>query len=225
MKTKIAALALASGLALGAASDAEKRLEQAAAVFADTMQMAEQSIPQDLLNKAQCVVIIPGMKKGAFIVGGSYGRGFLSCRKASGEGWSAPAAVRMEGGSFGLQIGGSETDVIMLVMNERGRDKLLSSKFTLGGDASAAAGPVGRTAQAQTDAQMSAEILTYSRARGVFGGISLTGSTLRPDNSTNKDLYGKQLPNREIVTSGVAAPKGAERLLELLNKHSPKRVS
>lgn len=225
MKTKTAGLALASALALLGASDAEKRLEQAAVVFEETMRMAEQSIPQDLLNKAHCVVIIPGMKKGAFIVGGSYGRGFLSCRKPGGEGWSAPAAVRMEGGSFGLQIGGSETDVIMLVMNERGRDKLLSSKFTLGGDASAAAGPVGRTAQAQTDAQMSAEILTYSRARGVFGGISLTGSTLRPDNSTNKDLYGKELPNREIVTTGVAAPKGAERLLGLLSKHSPKRVS
>lgn len=225
MKTKTAVLALASAWALLGASDAEKRLEQAAVVFEETMQMAEQSIPQDLLNKAHCVVIIPGMKKGAFIVGGSYGRGFLSCRKPGGEGWSAPAAVRMEGGSFGLQIGGSETDVIMLVMNERGRDKLLSSKFTLGGDASAAAGPVGRTAQAQTDAQMSAEILTYSRARGVFGGISLTGSTLRPDNSTNKDLYGKELANREIVTSAVAAPKGAERLLGLLNKHSPKRVS
>lgn len=225
MKTKTAVLALASAWALLGASDADKRLEQAAVVFEETMQMAEQSIPQDLLNKAHCVVIIPGMKKGAFIVGGSYGRGFLSCRKPGGEGWSAPAAVRMEGGSFGLQIGGSETDVIMLVMNERGRDKLLSSKFTLGGDASAAAGPVGRTAQAQTDAQMSAEILTYSRARGVFGGISLTGSTLRPDNSTNKDLYGKELANREIVTSAVAAPKGAERLLGLLNKHSPKRVS
>ncbi len=225
MKRKTVVAALGCALALLGASDAEKRLEQAAAVFEDTMQMAEQSIPQDLLNKAQCVVIIPGMKKGAFIVGGSYGRGFLSCRKAGGEGWSAPAAVRMEGGSFGLQIGGSETDVIMLVMNERGRDKLLSSKFTLGGDASAAAGPVGRTAQAQTDAQMSAEILTYSRARGVFGGISLTGSTLRPDHSANKELYGKELANREIVASDMAAPKGAERLLGLLNKHSPKRVS
>ena len=225
MKTRAITLALISSFALFAASEAEKRLEDAAVVFEETMTMSDQGIPQDLLNKAHCVVIIPGMKKGAFIVGGSYGRGFLSCRQASGEGWSAPASVRMEGGSFGLQIGGSETDVIMLVMNEKGVDKLLSSKFTLGGDASAAAGPVGRTAQAQTDAQMRAEILTYSRARGVFGGISLTGSTLRPDNRTNKDLYGKELANREIVTSGMAAPQGAGKLLGLLNKHSPKRVS
>ncbi|MCW5980803.1 MAG: lipid-binding SYLF domain-containing protein [Bryobacteraceae bacterium] len=194
-------------------------------MFTETMEMKDQGIPQDLLNKSHCLVLIPGLKKGAFIVGGSFGRGFVTCRSAGGEGWSAPASVRLEGGSFGLQIGGSETDLILLVMNETGMGKLLSSKFTLGADASAAAGPVGRTAAAETDAQMRAEILAYSRARGVFAGISLKGSTLRPDNRANKELYGKEVANRDVVTSGMTPPAGASKLLSTLNKYSPRKAS
>ncbi|MCP5118314.1 MAG: lipid-binding SYLF domain-containing protein [bacterium] len=213
------ALSVACGLAL-AENAAEKRLSEASIVLGEAMGMKEQSIPQDLLNKAHCVAVVPGVKKAAFIVGGKFGRGFFLCRRESGEGWSAPGAIRIEGGSVGFQIGGSETDVIMLVMNASGRNKLLASKFTLGGDASAAAGPVGRTAAAQTDVQMRAEILTYSRARGVFAGISLDGATLRPDEKAIEQLYGKKLANKDIVSTGVAAPAAAQDLIDLLTKHS-----
>jgi lipid-binding SYLF domain-containing protein len=206
-------------LSLHAANDAVKRLETSAIVLDEIMAAPDKGIPQDLFNKAACVVIVPGLKKGAFIVGGKYGKGFIECRKKNG-GWSAPAAVRVEGGSFGFQIGGSETDVVMLIMNQRGVDKLLSSKFTVGADASAAAGPVGRTSSAQTDAQLHAEILSWSRARGVFAGISLEGATLRPDEDSNKDLYGKTLTNREIVMGEVQPPAGAAKLQEALRKYS-----
>jgi lipid-binding SYLF domain-containing protein len=205
---------------LGKDSEPVKRLEEAAAVFSEIMATPDKAIPQDLLEKAQCIVIVPGVKKGAFIVGGKYGKGYLSCRNKSGVNWSAPATVRMEGGSVGFQIGGSETDVIMLVMNERGADRLLSSKFTLGGEGQVAAGPVGRTATAETDAYMRAEILSWSRSRGVFAGLSLQGATLRQDVDDNATLYGKKLENREIVTKGVAPPEAAAKLLELLNKYS-----
>jgi len=172
MKIKMFA-ALVAGAALlpftvSAASDAPKRLQTAAQAFKEVMGIPDKSIPQDLLNKAECIVIVPDLKKGAFIVGGKYGRGFLSCRKKDGAGWSAPGAIRIEGGSVGFQIGGSEMDVFMLVMNNRGVERLLSDKFTLGADATVAAGPVGRVAQAETDARMTAEILTWSRARGLF---------------------------------------------------------
>jgi lipid-binding SYLF domain-containing protein len=184
----------------------------------------DKGIPQDLLEKAHCIVIVPGLKKGAFIVGGKYGKGYLSCRKTSGADWSAPGTVRIEGGSVGFQIGGSETDVILLVMNERGADRLLSSKFTLGGEGEVAAGPVGRSATAQTDAYMRAEILSWSRSRGVFAGISLTGATLRQDLDDNATLYGKKLENREIVSQGVAPPEAAAKLIALLNRY-PARES
>jgi lipid-binding SYLF domain-containing protein len=179
---------------------AAERLNESASVMKEIMATPDNAIPQELLQSSQCVVIVPGMKKAAFVIGAKYGKGFMLCRKASGNGWSAPAAIMVEGGSFGFQIGGSETDVVMLVMNRGGVEKLLSSKFTLGGDASVAAGPVGRTATAQTDLQLHAEILSYSRSRGLFAGIALTGATLRPDEGTNKDLYGSQVTNREIVT-------------------------
>jgi lipid-binding SYLF domain-containing protein len=188
------------------------------------MATPDKAIPQDLLEKAHCIVIVPGLKKGAFIVGGKYGKGYLSCRKKKGVGWSAPGTVRIEGGSVGFQIGGSETDVIMLVMNERGAEKLLSSKFTLGGEGEVAAGPVGRTATAQTDAYMRAEILSWSRSRGIFAGISLQGATLRQDLDDNATLYGRKLENREIVTTGVPPPAGAAKLLALLNKHSARET-
>jgi SH3 domain-containing YSC84-like protein 1 len=205
---------------LGKDSEPVKRLEEAAAVFSEIMATPDNAIPQNLLEKAHCIVIVPGVKKGAFIVGGKYGKGYLSCRNKSGVNWSAPATVRIEGGSVGFQIGGSETDVIMLVMNERGADRLLSSKFTLGGEGQVAAGPVGRTAAAETDAYMRAEILSWSRSRGVFAGLSLQGATLRQDLDDNATLYGKKLENREIVTKGVAPPDAAAKLLELLNKYS-----
>src|SRR5882672_5917257 len=158
--------------------DTTKRLNAAADVLEEIMAAPDKGIPQDLLDKAACAVVVPNVKKGAFIVGAKYGRGFIVCRKKSGRGWSAPGGVKVEGGSVGFQIGGSETDVIMLVMNERAIDKLLSSKFTIGADASVAAGPVGRTSSAATDAQLHADILTYSRSRGLFAGVSLEGATL-----------------------------------------------
>ena len=198
------------------------RLNDAAAVFSEVMDTPDKGIPQDLLEKASCIVIVPGLKKGAFIVGAKYGKGFVSCRdEKAGRKWSAPGAVRVEGGSVGFQIGGSETDVILLVMNKRGADKLLSSQFTLGGEGDVAAGPVGRNATAQTDAKFSAEILSWSRSRGVFAGLSLQGATLRQDEDVNRNLYGKKIENRQIVESSMAAPKGAEHLMALLNRYSP----
>lgn len=211
-----------SGFLAQAATDAEKRVEESATVLKEIMAISERSIPQDLLDKAECIIIIPGMKKGAFIVGANYGRGFLSCRKGR-VGWSAPAGVRAEGGSVGFQIGGSETDVVMLVLNARGADKLLRSKFTLGGDASVAAGPVGRTSSAETDALMRAEILSWSRSRGVFAGIALKGATLRPDAEANRELYGKELENRDIVRGNTAPPRAASTLISLLNKYSSRK--
>jgi SH3 domain-containing YSC84-like protein 1 len=205
-------------------SEPLQRLDEAAAVFKEIMATPDRSIPQDLLDKAHCIVIVPGLKKGAFIIGAKYGKGFLSCR-AQARGWSAPGTVRVEGGSVGFQIGGSESDVIMLVMNERGAAKLLSSKFTLGGEGEVAAGPVGRQASAQTDALMRAEILSWSRSRGVFAGISLQGATLRQDLDDSAVLYGRKITNKEIVQSGVAAPKAAESLLGLLNKYSSAKSS
>ncbi|MEO8594629.1 MAG: lipid-binding SYLF domain-containing protein [Candidatus Solibacter sp.] len=214
----IAALAVAPLLAVD--KESAKRLEESAAVFSDVMAAPDKGIPQEMLENAHCIVIVPSLKTGAFVFGGKYGKGYLSCRNKRGAGWSAPATIRIEGGSVGFQIGGSQTDLIMLVMNERGADKLLSSKFTLGAEGSVAAGPVGRTATAQTDAQMHAEILSWSRSQGLFAGLALEGATLRQDQDDNFKLYGRKLENREIVTSGMAAPKSAARLLSLLNKYS-----
>jgi lipid-binding SYLF domain-containing protein len=187
------------------------------------MSAPDQGIPDELLEKAQCVVIVPGIKKAAFVVGGQYGKGFIECRRASGEGWSAPAAVKVEGGSFGFQIGGSETDAIMLVMNKRGAEKLLSSKFTLGADASVAAGPVGRSASANTDLKLQAEILTYSRSRGVFAGIALDGATLRPDNETNAEMYGGRPTNKQILRGGAKATEAGTELAADLNRYSTRK--
>jgi SH3 domain-containing YSC84-like protein 1 len=197
-----------------------KRLGEAAAVLSEVMAAPDKGIPQDLLDKSHCIVIVPSLKTAAFIVGGKYGKGYLSCRNHGGEGWSAPATVRIEGGSVGLQIGGSMTDLIMLVMSERGADKLLSSKFTLGAEGSVAAGPVGRTATAQTDAQMHAEILSWSRSQGLFAGLALEGATLRQDLDDNATLYGQKLQNRDIVTHGRRTPRSGEALIALLDKYS-----
>jgi len=197
-----------------------KRLDQATAVLSEIMATPDKAIPRDLFDKAHCIVIVPSEKTAAFLVGGKFGTGYLSCRKAGGAGWSAPATIRVEGGSFGFQIGGKETDVVMFVMNEGGENKLLQSKFTLGADASVAAGPVGRTTTAQTDAQLHAEILSWSRSQGVFAGISLEGATLRPDVKDNAKLYGRELDSREIVTSHIKLPKAAARLIDELNRDS-----
>jgi len=202
------------------AETASERLATATTVFEEIMATPDKGIPEDLLEKAHCVVIVPGVKKAAFVVGGKYGRGFVTCRKAGIRAWGPPAAVRMEGGSVGWQIGGSESDVILLVMNESGMKKLLESKFTLDADASAAAGPVGRTAQASTDAKMTAGILSYSRARGLFAGLSVGGATLRPDVDENQELYGKPLENRDILLGKVKTPAAATKLVSLLTKHS-----
>lgn len=215
----VAALALSVPL-LAKDKKPTMRLDEAAMVLTEVMGAADKGIPQDMLENAHCIVIVPNLKTAAFLVGGKYGKGVLSCRNKSGKGWSAPGTVRIEGGSVGFQIGGSSTDLIMLIMNERGMDKLLSSKFTLGGEGSVAAGPVGRTATAQTDAQMKAEILSWSRSQGLFAGLALAGATLRQDLDDNATLYGRKVENREIVTKGVTAPKSAAKLLALLNKYS-----
>jgi lipid-binding SYLF domain-containing protein len=200
-----------------------KRLNTAEQTLQEAMTMSDSAIPEDLLNGAECVVIVPGLKKGAFIFGGKYGRGFLACRKDSGVGWTGPAAVRLEGFNFGFQAGGQETDVLLLIMNERGMNRLLTSRFTIGADAAAAAGPVGRTVSAQTDAFMSAEILTWSRSRGVFAGVSLEGATLREDLAVNERMYGKRFSNRDIVSKNMDPPAPAQSLIALLNKYSGRK--
>ena len=208
----LGAILLAAFPSVLSAEKAQERLQDATTVFQEIMNTPEKGIPQDLLNKAHCIVIVPGVKKLALGIGGKYGRGFTLCRDKDHVGWGAPAAVRMEGGSIGWQIGGSESDIVLLVMNASGAKKLLESKFTLDADASAAAGPVGRTAQASTDAQMRAEILSYSRARGLFAGLSIGGATLRQDLDENAELYGKKLTNKEILMGNVKPPAVGSRV-------------
>jgi len=220
----IATAAFAACLPVAAATQAEEannRLHEAAAVFSEVTAAPDKGIPADLIERAKCIVIVPGIKKGAFIVGAKYGKGFISCRGRSDMAWSAPGSVIVEGGSFGFQIGGSETDAVMLVMNDSGEKKLLQSRFTLGGDASIAAGPVGRTASAETDIQLNAEILSWSRSRGAFAGISLQGATLREDGETNRALYGSELSNRDIVTKSHKKTPAARELTGMLDKYSP----
>ena len=209
------------------AADSEKdedRLMNSGTVLKEILDVPD-DLPQDLLDKADCVVVFPSVLKAAFIVGGSYGRGAMSCRR--GENfrgpWGAPTMMALEGGSFGLQIGGEATDFVLLVMNERGASGILASKVKLGADASAAAGPVGRTASAETDATLRADILSYSRARGAFVGVSLEGSTIRPDNGANRKIYGKELSARQIVLSGqVAVPPSGRKMISTLDSRTPR---
>jgi len=227
-KTLVAILAVAGSMsAVALAADREvkvdDRLDASADALTDMMRAADKGIPQDLINKAKCVVVIPGMKKAGFIFGAKYGRGFAVCRDHGGVGWSAPASMRVEGGSVGFQIGLSETDVVLLVMNDGGMKHLLSDKFTLGGEATATAGPVGRDLAAETDAMMNAEMLSYSRAQGLFAGISLEGATLRPDGDSNRELYGRDVTNREILTGDFKTPVVAERFERALNRDSAQR--
>jgi len=199
---------------------ASKRLSAAATTVREIMEAGDKGVPQDLLDSSSCVVVVPGLKKGAFIFGGKYGRGFLTCRNDNGLGWKAPASIRVEGGSFGFQIGGSETDVVMIVKSQKGADKMMQSRFTLGGEASVAGGPVGRNSTAMTDVQMRAEILSYSRSRGVFAGISLEGATVREDQGANRELYGKDISSKDVITTQPPVPAAAKDLLDVLSKYS-----
>lgn len=200
------------------------RMDRATRVFREIMDAPDQDIPSDLLGRSECVVVIPSMKKAGFIFGGRYGKGVVSCRKAQGMGpWGPPSMITLGGGSFGLQIGAAAVDVVMLVMNPSGIDRLLQDKFTLGGDVSAAAGPVGRSASAETDAQMNAKILTYSRSQGVFAGLELKGAVLKQDREGNENLYKRAIEAREILLGGnVEPPAVAQPFLDALTKASPK---
>jgi lipid-binding SYLF domain-containing protein len=225
-RTYVAVLAIGAALApaVFAATEADKRLDAAADLLTDMMQASDKGIPQDLMDRSQCVILVPGLKKAAFGIGAKFGRGFAVCRRASGTGWTAPAAIRVEGGSVGFQIGASEQDVLLLVTNESGMKRLLADKFTVGAEATAAAGPVGRDASAQTDAVMRAEMLSYSRSRGLFAGISLQGATMRPDVDANEEMYGTKLENKAILTGDVAPPAAAAKLETLLNKNSSRKT-
>jgi lipid-binding SYLF domain-containing protein len=228
LRNRIWVLAIAGSMTTAAfaadrAIKVDDRLDASADTLIDMMKASDRGIPHDLLDKARCVVVIPGMKKAGFIFGAEEGRGFAVCRGHGGSGWSAPAAMRTEGGSFGFQIGASETDVVLLIMNDGGMKHLLSDKFTVGGDASAAAGPIGRDTSAQTDAMMNAEMLSYSRSRGLFAGIALNGATMRPDGATNRELYGHDSTNREILTGDFKTPASAGQFERALNRDSSER--
>ncbi len=209
--------------ALGTAavsSPTHERLDQAVGALSEMMGTPDKAVPRDLMKKAHCIVVVPGLKRAAFGIGAKYGKGFACCRATSGLEWGAPAAVRVEGGSFGFQIGASSTSVVMLVMNEKGIEKLTRSKFTLGGDASVAAGPVGRSASADTDAYMTAEILSWSRSKGIFAGVALNGATLRQDIDGNQDLYAERLDNRQILMTFMKPPLAVSKFSSLLNAYS-----
>jgi lipid-binding SYLF domain-containing protein len=218
-----AGLLMAIALPVVAQQKEQERVENAGKVMKEIL-AAPDSIPENVLDKADCVVILPSVKKFALGIGGSYGRGVMTCRggKDFKGKWGPPTMMALEGGSFGLQLGGEATDFVLLLMSSQSASSILSSKVKLGGDASAAAGPVGRTASAETDVAMKAEILTYSRARGAFAGVSLAGSTLRPDNDANKHIYGKEIPAKDIVMGGaLPVPPSATTLVATLSKASP----
>jgi lipid-binding SYLF domain-containing protein len=204
----------------GDRSDDTKRLKRASEVFAEIMATPDKGIPADLLDKSECVAIVPGMSKGGIAIGGRYGKGVVMCRK-SDRGWTAPSFLTIEGGSFGLQLGFEKVDLVMLVMNHEGMDKLLADKFTIGADASAAAGPVGRDASAETNARMDAQILTYSRAKGLFGGLSLNGAVVKQDRDDNRDFYNKEVDARDILMGRVPMPAEARPLAAALSRQSP----
>jgi lipid-binding SYLF domain-containing protein len=228
LKNCVCILAIAGSMSTAAvAADREAkvadRLDASADTLTDMMQASDHGIPHDLLDKAKCVVVIPGMKKVGFIFGAKYGSGFAVCRRPGNVGWSAPAAMRVEGGSVGFQIGASETDIVLLVMNDGGMRHILSDKFTIGGEATAAAGPIGRDAAAQTDSMMNAEMLSYSRSRGLFAGISLEGATLRPDEDANRELYGHVVTNRQALTGNIKVPVVAVKFEHSLDRDSVSR--
>jgi lipid-binding SYLF domain-containing protein len=215
------ALSLCSSVVLFAADTAQERLSDSTKVFNEIMATPDKGVPQDLLETAHCIIIVPGMKQAALGIGAKWGRGYAVCRKPR-VGWGAPAAIRVEGGSFGFQIGASNTDIVMLLMNERGMRRLLEDKVTLGAEATVAAGPVGRQTAASTDVQMSAEILSWSRSKGLFAGIALHGATMRPDQDVNEELYGSKLTNKEILMGGQTPPAAAMGLIRALGRYSPR---
>jgi SH3 domain-containing YSC84-like protein 1 len=200
----------------------DKRLRNATDILREIMATPDKAIPRGLLNHSKCLVVVPGMKKAAFIVGGQYGRGFALCR--SEWGWSAPAPVRLAGGSFGVQLGADSTDIVLLVMNERGMNRLLSDKFSIGADASVAAGPVGRDAAANTDVLMRAEILSWSRTRGVFAGVALNGTVVEHDEAETRKLYSRPYSNHELITGDIKTPEAASGLVDELNEIAPDRL-
>jgi SH3 domain-containing YSC84-like protein 1 len=225
--TLLLCLGLIATAVLYAANKEQERLENSGVVMQEIMNVPD-NIPQDVIEKADCVIVFPSVLKAAFVVGASYGRGAMVCRTGKDfRGlWGAPAMYALEGGSIGFQIGGQATDLVLLVMNQRGAESILNSKVKLGGDASVAAGPVGRDASADTDAYMRAEILSYSRTRGLFAGVSLEGSTLRPDDDATADVYGRKLTAREIVMGGnISIPKSGRHLVAVLQKNSPRNES
>ena len=217
--TLFVAGAVAANAAEPGPSEAHRRLSATSTVFTEIMAAPDKGIPEWVLERAHCAVIVPAVKQGAFIIGAKYGKGVMSCRRAGG-GWSAPSTVRIEGGSFGLQIGGGEVDAVLMVMNEQGKTKLLKSQFTLGAEAGAMVGPVGRSTKAETDALMHAKILSYSRSRGVFAGAALQGGTLRVDNDDNQDLYGRAITPEEIVNGNIGTPREGQALIAQLSQHS-----
>jgi SH3 domain-containing YSC84-like protein 1 len=223
----VVCLGLVATAPIFAQNKEQKRLENSGVVMQEIMNTPE-NIPQEVIEKAECVIIFPSVLKAAFVVGGSYGRGAMVCRTGKGfrGPWGAPAMYALEGGSVGFQIGGQATDLVLLIMNDRGASSILNSKVKLGADASVAAGPVGRDASADTDAYMRAEVLSYSRSRGLFAGISLEGSTLRPDDDATADVYGRKLTAREIVLGGkIAIPASGRHLVAVLQKNSPRNES
>src|SRR3984957_10961581 len=212
-----AGMAAASTLLIAQEETPDKRLKDSAATFHEIMAAPDRSIPRHLLERAQCIIIVPGMKKAAFLVGGEYGRGFASCRVPGS--WSAPAPVRLAGGSFGVQLGADSADIVLMLMTERGLERLLSDKFSIGADLGAAAGPVGRDAKADTDILLKAEILSWSRTRGMFAGVSLNGTVVESDRSEATRLYGRPWSNREIIRGGVASPDAAKVLSDELARN------
>lgn len=216
-------LLVCSATLAGKRSDEVARLKRATEVFNEIMATPDKGIPSDLLDKAECVGIVPGLKKAGLGLGGKYGKGLVMCRKGK-KSWSAPSFITIEGGSVGFQIGVQQTDVVMLIMNRKGIEKLIGDKFTIGADASAAAGPVGRDASAQTNVRLDAEILTYSRAKGLFAGVSLNGATLRQDKDDNRDFYEKDVDARAILLDGtVPIPEEAKSLAAALSHESPRK--
>lgn len=216
-------LAVLVSVPMFAQKGADARIKAATEDLDQMMVASDHGIPHDLLEKASCIIVVPNLKAGGFIVGAEYGKGFFSCRRPSGVGWTAPGSIRMEGGKFGFLIGGKETDLVMLVMNKSGMEHLLSDKFQIGGEASGAAGPIGRSSSAMTDAELHAEILSYSRSRGIFGGLDLSGSAILQDEKANEELYGKAITNKELVETHVMTPPDARPLIHTLDRISSRK--
>jgi lipid-binding SYLF domain-containing protein len=214
------AFVLAGTIATGAqvSSQQQDRIRESAAVLADIHGGPDKDIPQDLWNKATCVIVIPSLKKVAFGLGGEYGKGMMSCRQ--GAAWSAPVFMELEKGSWGFQIGGESIDLVLLVMNQSGMEKMLRDKVSLGADASIAAGPVGRSAAASTDAQMNAEIVSYSRAQGLFAGIDVSGGVLKADEDANRDLYGRNISARQVLSDRTKAPRATDAFMTVLKREA-----